>query len=149
MSEETKEYLSKTEYEEIGEMLLELIAGCPYTPKDTPIKYQSKDVGRCIYLFTTGGEVKKRNVLGGFTAELNIQVAYRNFPQSNEQMLDAQLTVDKITGWMEELENLPGLTDNRIITKITASESFPVVEEVDGEKTTVFTANVVMEYEVE
>lgn len=149
MSEETKEYLSKTEYEEAGEMLLELIAECPYTPKDAKIKYQSKDVGKCIYLFTTAGEVKKRNVLGGFTAELKAQVAYQNFPQGNEQMLDAQLTVDKITGWMEECKTLPGLTDNRIITKITASESFPAVEEVGGDKTTVFTADVVMEYEAE
>ena len=45
--------------------------------------------------------------------------------------------------------NLPRLTGNRTITKITAGGSFSDVEEVEGDKSTVFAANVVMEYEVE
>lgn len=34
MPEEIKERLSKTEYDKVGEMLLELIAECPFVPAD-------------------------------------------------------------------------------------------------------------------
>ena len=149
MPEEIKERLSKTEYDKVGEMLLELIAECPYIPAGANIKYNSKDVGKCVYIITAGGNIKSRNVLGGFTAELTIQVAYQSFPQGNGQMINAQAAVDNITGWLEDIQNLPRLTGNRTITKITASGSFPDVEEVEGDKSTVFAANVVMEYEVE
>lgn len=149
MSEEIKERLSKTEYDRIGDMLLELFGDCPYIPKDAKIKYNSKDVGKCVYIITAGGNIKSRNVLGGFTAELTIQVAYQSFPQGNGQMINAQAVVDNITRWLEDIQNLPKLTENRTITKITAGGSFPDVEEVEGDKATVFAANVVMEYEVE
>ena len=149
MPEEIKERLSKTEYDKVGEMLLELIAECPFIPKDAKVKYNSKDVGKCVYIITAGGNIKSRNVLGGFTAELTIQVAYQSFPQGNGQMINAQAVVDNITSWLEDVENLPSLTENRKVTKITASGSFPDVEEVEGDKSTVFAANVVMEYEVE
>lgn len=149
MSEEIKERLSKTEYDRIGDMLLELFADCPYIPDGAKIKYNSKDVGKCVYIITAGGNIKSRNVLGGFTAELTIQVAYQSFPQGNGQMINAQAVVDNICNWLEDIQSLPQLTGNRTITKITASGSFPDVEEVEGDKATVFAANVVMEYEVE
>lgn len=149
MTEEIKERLSKTEYDKVGEMLLELIAECPYIPKDAKIKYNSKDVGKCVYIITAGGSIKKRNILGGFTAEINIQVAYQSFPQGNGQMINAQAVVDNIVSWLEDVDNLPALTDNRKVTKITASDSFPSVEEVEGDKATVFASNVVMEYKKE
>ena len=38
MPEEIKERLSKTEYDKVGEMLLELIAECPYIPEDAKVK---------------------------------------------------------------------------------------------------------------
>ena len=147
MPEEIKERLPKTEYDKVGEMLLELIAECPYIPEGAKIKYNSKDVGLCVYIITAGGSIKSRNVLGGFTAELTIQVAYQSFPQNNRQMIDAQAVVDNIIGWLEDIHNLPRLTKNRTITKITAGSSFPDVEEVEGDKSTVFAANVVIEYE--
>lgn len=146
MPEEIKERLSKTEYDKVGEMLLELIAECPYIPKDAKVKYNSKDVGKCVYIITAGGGIKKWDITGGFTAELNIQVAYQSFPQGNGQMINAQAIVDNITGWMEDIENLPRLTKNRTITKITAGGTFPDVEEVEGDKATVYVSNVVMEY---
>ncbi|NBH15360.1 hypothetical protein D3Z36_14525 [Lachnospiraceae bacterium] len=146
MSEEIKERLSKTEYDRIGDMLLELFGDCPYIPKDAKIKYNSKDVGKCVYIMTGAGGIKNRDIIGGFTAELPIQVAYQSFPQGNGQMINAQDVVDNITEWLEDIENLPKLTGNRAITKITAGGSFPDVEEVEGDKATVFAANVVMEY---
>lgn len=149
MPEEIKERLSKTEYDKVGEMLLELIAECPYIPAGANIKYNSKDVGKCVYIITAGGNIKSRNVLGGFTAELTIQVAYQSFPQGNGQMINAQSVVDNITGWLEDVDNLPILTKNRKVTKITASGSFADVEEVEGDKSTVFAANITMEYKKE
>ena len=38
MPEEIKERLSKTEYDKVGEMLLELIAECPFIPTGANIK---------------------------------------------------------------------------------------------------------------
>ena len=149
MPEEIKERLSKTEYNKVGEMLLELISECPYIPKDAKVKYNSKDVGKCVYIITAGGSIKKRNVLGGFTAELTIQIAYQSFPQGNGQMINAQAVVDNITSWLEDVENLPSLTENRKVTKITASGSFPDVEEVEGDKSTVYASNIIMEYRKE
>ena len=148
MAEEIKERLSKTEYDKVGEMLLELIAECPYIPKDAKIKYNSKDVGKCVYIITFGDGNKKPDVTGGFTANLTIQIAYQSFPTGNGQMINAQAVVDNITGWLEDVQNLPRLKGNRIVTKITAGNTFANVEEVEGDKSTVFAANVVMEYEV-
>lgn len=146
MPEEIKERLSKTEYDKVGEMLLELIAECPFIPKDAKIKYNSKDVGKCVYIITAGGGIKKWDISGGFTADLNIQLAYQSFPTGNGQMINAQSVLDNIAGWLEDVENLPKLTGNRKITKFTASDSFSAVEEVEGDKATVYVSNVVMEY---
>ena len=54
-----KERLSKTEYDKVGEMLLELIAECPYIPAGANIKYNSKDVGKCVYIITAGGGISR------------------------------------------------------------------------------------------
>lgn len=146
MKEEIKERLSKTEYDKVGEMLLELIAECPFIPKDAKIKYNALEVGKCVSISTIGGSIKKWDIAGGFTAELAIRILYQSFPTTNSQMINAQAVVDNITGWMEDIENLPRLTKNRTITKITAGGTFPDVEEVEGDKATVYVSNVVMEY---
>ena len=154
MLEENKERLSRAEYDKIGDMLLELMNDCPYVPKDSKgqkikIKYNAKDVGTCVCIFTTGGNIKSKNVLGGFTAELTMQIAYKSAPQGNGAMIDAQNVLEKITGWLEDFENLPKLTNNRTITKITAGASFPTIDDVEGDNATVYASNVVMEYEVD
>ena len=89
---------------------------------------------------------KKWDIAGGFTADLNIQLAYQSFPTGNGQMINAQFVLDNIAGWLEDVENLPKLTGNRKITKFTTSDSFSAVEEVEGDKATVYVSNVVMEY---
>lgn len=149
MKEEIKERLSKTEYDKVGEMLLELISGCPFIPPDTKVKYNAIDVGKCVSIITAGGNIKKKNVLGGFTAELAIQIAYQSFPTGNGQMVNAQAVVDNISGWLEDIKNLPRLTGNRTITKITAGGSFPDVKDVQGDKSVVYITNVTMEYKKE
>lgn len=149
MPEKIKERLSKTEYDKVGEMLLELIAECPFIPKDAKVKYNSLEVGKCVSISTAGGSIKKKNVLGGFTAELTVQVLYQSFPTTNSQMINSQSVVDNITSWMEDVENLPYLSKNRKVTKITASPSFSDVIEVGGDKSTVYVSNLTLEYKKE
>ena len=62
MPEEIKERLSKTEYDKVGEMLLELIAECPYIPADLKgkaggIQYQSMGTDKCIGVAPRKGSV--------------------------------------------------------------------------------------------
>lgn len=153
--EENREHLSKTEYDKVGEMLLELVAKCPFIPADLKdkaggIQYQSMGEGKCIGILTLpGAKYVKKNVLGGFTAQVHFQIAYKGFPINNKQRIDAQAVVDSIMDWLENIQNLPGLSGSRTITKVTASSSFATVDEVSNDKSTVFVADAVMEYEAE
>lgn len=155
MSEEIKEQLTKQEYDKVGDMLLELIRACPKVPKDLKDKeegilYQSMSTGRCLGIITLpGAKYVKKNVLGGFTAQVSFQIAYKSLPTTNQQRIDAQNTVDQIMGWLEDVKGLPGLTGSRTVTKITASSSFASKDDVGDDKSVVFVADAVMEYEVE
>lgn len=153
MGEEIKEELPKKEYKKVGEMLLALIAECPYIPadlRDKPdgIQYQSRGTGKCISIITPpGGRIKSKNVLGEFTAEIHLQIAYKSFPDDNTQAVNAQDVVDKIMEWLGDIENLPSLSGGRRITDITPSPSFGTVDDAGEDKSTVFVANAVIEYE--
>lgn len=155
MPEEIKERLSKTEYDKVGEMLLELIAECPFVPKDLKdkaggIQYQSMGTEKCISIMTLpGGNYKSKNVWGEFTAELPMQIAYKSFPTNNKQRVDAQAVLDDIMCWLDDVENLPRLSGGRKVTQIVSSPTFPSVDDVEGDKSTIFVANATMEYEVE
>ncbi len=150
MPEEIKERLSKTEYDKVGEMLLELIAECPYIPADLKgktggIQYQSMGTDKCIGILTLpGAKYVKKYVSGSFVAQVSFQIAYKSSPTNNKGRIDAQAVVDNI---MEDIEKLPSLSGGRKITKITASSSFATVDEVSGDKQTVFVANAEMRYE--
>ena len=148
MSEEIKEPISKAEQKRLGDMFLELRAQCPHVPKDANIKYNAKDVGKCVYILTAGDSVRKYDITGGFTSKLKIQVAYQSFPTGNGQIINAQDVSDSITMWLEDVENLPVLKGGRKVTNFTAYDSFSSVEEVEGDKATVFAANADMEYRV-
>lgn len=154
MPEEIKERLSKTEYDKVGEMLLELIAECPYIPADLKgkaggILYQATGVEKSISILTLpGGRVKNKNVWGEVTAELPIEIAYKSFPTSNKQRIDAQNVVDKIMQWLDDVENLPKLSGGRRITQIISSPTFSTIDDVEGDKSTVFVADATMECEI-
>lgn len=145
---EEKERLSKTEYKKVGEMLLELIGECPHIPEDIisndRILYNDTDDDRGIFILTNGGGIKDRDIIGGFTATLNIQIAYQSFPTTNMQRINAQNVVDKIMQWLSDVENLPSLSTGKIID-ITASSSFAVKEGTKEDKSTIFAADAVME----
>ncbi len=90
MPEEIKERLSKTEYDKVGEMLLELIAECPYIPVGANIKYNSKDVGKCVYIITAG-EISKAEMCLGIYGRIDYPDCLPKFPTG-------QRTDDKCTG---------------------------------------------------
>lgn len=144
------ELLSKTEYNTVGEMLLNLIAECHYIPEGLTLQYQSLKTDESIGVFTLpGAKYLKKNVIGGFTAQINFQVAYKSFPTTNGGRIESQSIVDKIMDWLEKVDELPALSGGRTITKITASNSVAYTDTTGNDKSITFAANAVMEYEAE
>ena len=153
---EEKERLSKTEYDKVGEMLLELIAECPHVPqsvKNVPqgqgILIDSTGTGLGLFILTDGGRIKKRNVLGGFEAVINMQIAYQSKADTNSKRINAQETVNKITGWLGDLQSLPKLTGDRTITKFEASGARAARSDTTNDGYVMYASDVVMEYEVD
>ncbi len=147
---ETAELLNKTEYNTIGEMLLHLIAECPYIPEGLTPQYQNINTDTSIGVFTLpGAKYLKKNVTGGFTAQINFQVAYKSFPSGNGDRIKSQSVVDNIMSWLEKVDELPALSGGRTITKITASNSVPYADATGNDKSITFAADAVMEYEAE
>lgn len=149
MSEEKYESLSLSEYELIGRALFELLADCPEIPDGVPLKYQTKEKGESICFLTFDSRRTSKNVQGGFTGQVNFQIAYKSFPTTNGQRINAQSVVDKIMKWFEGVRDYPLLTDDRTITKITVSSSEPFTDSADADGNVVFAANAVMKYEAE
>lgn len=144
---ENVELLSNAEYTEVCKALFELLFKCPHIPEGLIPQYQSIGEKESIGLFTLpGSKYLGWDISGGFTAQVNFQVAYKSFPTTNAQRLESQSTTDDIMAWLEKVENLPVLTDKRKITKITASNSVPYVDAGGEDKSVTFAANAVMEY---
>ena len=149
MPEEKYERLSLSEYELIGKALFELLSECPELPEGVPLQYQTKKKGESISFLTFDSRRTSQNIQGGFTAQVNFQIAYKSFPTTNGQRINAQSAVDKIMKWFEGVRDYPLLTDGRTITKITVSSSEPFTDSADTDGNVVFAANAVMEYETE
>ena len=148
MPEQTKiEPLSATEYDIIEKALWELVKQYPkeQIDPDVEVRYGELDAGTSVAVAANGGRYKSRNVLGGFTAEVNFSVAYKSSPTNSPQRINSQAFVGRIMRWLENTKDLPLLTGGRTITKITASGTY------DGgttqDKSTVYAADAVMEYE--
>ncbi len=149
MSEQQIEPLSATEYDVIEKALWDLVKQCPLLQGDMDIdtEYDALGADKSLAVFVLGGRYKKRNVLGGFTAEINFRVAYKSSPKTSNQRIDRQAFVGRIMRWLENTKELPLLTDNRVITKITASGVIPYKDETGQDSSTVYAADAVMEYE--
>lgn len=146
------EHLSATEYDTIGKALWELVKQYPRQPDDpTEIaQYDSLDAESSLAVFTLpSGRYKSHNVIGGFTAEVGFRVAYKSFPTTSPDRIDAQAFVGRIMSWLENTKDLPHLTGDRVITKITASSAVPYTDETGEDKGMVYAADAVMEYEAE
>lgn len=146
------ERLSATEYDIIEKALWELVKQYPRqeTDPDVVAQYDALDADTSLAVFTLpGGRYKKRNVLGGFTAEISFRVAYKSNPKTSPQRINAQAFVGRIMKWLENTKDLPRLTGGRTITSITASNAVPYKDETGQDKNIVYAADAVMEYEAE
>lgn len=150
MPEQTKiEPLSATEYDIIEKALWELVKQYPKEQIDPDVTAQYDELGADVSLavFTLpGGKYKKWDIVGGFTAEISFRVAYKSNPKTSPQRINAQAFVGRVMRWLENTTDLPLLTDNRKITKITASNTLPYKDETGNDKSTVYAADAVMEY---
>lgn len=149
--EERIEPLSATECDTVEKALWELVKKYPRQVGDPNVtaEYDALGANKSLAVYVFGGRKKKPNVQGGFTAEVNFQVAYKSLPQTSIQRIDAQAYVGRIMRWLEDTRDLPLLTDGREITKITASGAIPYKDETGQDKSTVYAADAVMEYEVD
>lgn len=138
--------LSADEYDRVGDMILELFAQCPHIPKGASIKYNSEDTGTCVCIFTTGGNYLKKYVSGSFEAELWLEIGYQSFPKGNGQIINSQAVVDNIAKWLENIEELPKLSDGRTITSFSANNSFPAVKDVENDTSVTFAVKASMKY---
>lgn len=141
------ELLSATEYSTVAEALFELVQ---QYPERAGIKAEFDALGanKSLAVFMVGGRIKKRNVLGGFTAGVNFSVAYRSQPRTSDQRIDRQEFVGEIVKWLENVKDLPRLNDNRTITKITAI-GVPYKSEADDKGNETYAADATMEYRKE
>ena len=121
---EEKEHLNSEEYEKVGEMLLSLVAECPHRPKsifDVPsgngLLLDDTYDGLGIFVLTDGGRLKKKNVLGGYEAVINIRIVYQSKADSNPKRGNAQEIVNDITDWLGKIKNFPKLKNGMVITK--------------------------------
>lgn len=150
MAEQQLEPLGAKEYDIIEKALWELVQQCPDIDPDLNMQYDALDSDKSLAVFTLpGGRVKKRNVLGGFVAELAFRVAYKSNPTQSAQRLNAQAFVGMVMKWLEETKDLPRLTSGRTITKINILTVPPFQMDVDEDKSTIYAADAVMEYEAE
>jgi hypothetical protein len=144
------ESLSATEYDTVGKALWELIKQYPRQPDDLVPQYDELGADESLAVLTlSGGGYKSRNIQGGFTATMNFRVAYKSMPSDSPQRIDSQAFVGKIMAWLENVKELPLLTDNRTITKITASNVIPYRDETGNDNSIVYAADAVMEYEAD
>ena len=144
------EPLSAKEYEVINDALWELVKSYPRTFEDPSVvaQYDALGAQSSLAVLVDGGRYKKHNVLGGFTAEVNFRVAYKSSPTTSPDRIDSQAFVGRIVAWLESTRDLPPLTGGRSITKITMQTS-PRKYESETDKSIVYAADVVMEYEAD
>ncbi len=147
-----KERLSDKEYESIGRLLLELIAECPYVPDAVAqepggILYQSIGTKAFIGIYTLpGARYLKKYVSGNFTAQIDFQVAYKSFPETNQQRVDAQAAVDNIMSWLEGIAELPPLSGGRKIESVSVSNGAAYKNDTADDTGVTFVANATMKY---
>lgn len=141
------ELLSATEYSTVAEALLELVRKYPEKKGLTP-EFDALGANKSLAVFPVSGRIKKRNVLGGFTAELTFSVGYKGYSKTSDQRIDQQEFVGEIVKWLENVKDLPRLTGNRTITKITAV-GIPYKGEVEKDGSVTYYADAVMEYEAD
>lgn len=141
------EPLSAAECETVAEALLELVRKYPEL-KDVNAEYDALGSSKSLAVFVAGGRSKKPDILGGFYAEVNFSVGYKGYSKTSDQRINQQEFVGGIVRWLENEKDLPILTDNRTITKITAL-GVPYKGETEKDGSITYYADAMMEYKKE
>lgn len=149
--EDQIEPLSAIECDTVEKAVWELVKQYPHQNGDPDVKaeYDALGASKSLSVSVIGGRYIKKNVLGGFTAEVTFRVAYKGMPTTSDLRLKAIAFVGRIMRWLENTKELPRLTNGRTITKITAGGAVPYKDETGQDKNTVYVANAVMEYEAD
>lgn len=114
-----RENLSSSEYTAIGQAVMDMVSSYPDAPENITYDYQSINGVNHIGVITTpGGRYLKRDVTGGFEAQLPFDIVYRCAATENIQLLNAEKLLDGIADYLENM-SYPSLTDGRAILKIT------------------------------
>lgn len=96
------EPLSGSEYRIIGKAMLERIQAYDGLPAGVALDYQAiNGVNHIGFITTPGGKYLKRDIYGGFEAQLPFQVAYMLAGTGNKEMLDAETLLDGLTEFLE------------------------------------------------
>lgn len=138
------ELLSATEYSTVAEALYELVQQCPERA-GLKADFDALGTNKSLAVFMVGGRYKKKYVSGSFTAEVNFSIAYKSQPRTSDQRIDRLEFVGEIVKWLENTKDLPLLTDNRTITKITA-RGIPYKSDTDDKGNETYAQDAVMEY---
>lgn len=139
------ESLSTTECSTLAEALYELVQKYSRQAGKPKVEFDALGAKTSLAVFVMGGRIKKYDIVGGFAAEVNFSIAYKSSPASSDQRIDRQEFVGEIVKWLENEKDLPRLTDNRTITKITAL-GVPYKSDVDDKGNETYAADAVMEY---
>ncbi len=141
------ELLSATEYDTVEKALWELVKQYPKQKGDPDVRaeYDALGANKSLSVSVFGGRYKKKYVSGSFNAEVAFHIAYKSQPTSSDLRINAQAFVGRIMKWLENTKNLPKLTDNRTIIKIT-TQGVPYKDDSEQNKDTVYAADATMEY---
>lgn len=129
MAEEQKNkgLVSAEEHNQVARKVLAWLNTCPYKPVFR-IDFENlanDDLGMCISAIQ-GIFVTRRYIDGGYEAQYQFKIVYRNQPGSNDERLEADEILDKIGSWAEYTDK-PNIGEGRVVKSIrrnTASALF-------------------------
>jgi hypothetical protein len=135
--------LSGTEYSIIGAALFNKLT---MYSRDLLFDYQSLDDDGHVGLMTTpGGKYLSRDIIGGYTAQLPIQIMYRTKAQTNKELLSAEALITDIAAYLET-KPYPDLDGGRVITQILI-DGIPYRAQADNSASVVFALTGFVKYE--
>lgn len=107
MDDKKKVYVPAAEQDQISRMLLTWLNGCPSKPGTIRFEYLRDDV-TSISLSTIQGAYKVRSyITGGYMAEYQFQLIYRDQPSSDDGRLEMDEVLNAIADWATSRERIP------------------------------------------
>lgn len=118
MSDKPIVLASAEETGQISRTLLAWLNDYPDLPVDT-INFEFLGDPKSMALSTVQGAYKTAQyITGGYTAEYQFKIVYRVYGESNNAILSADETLDKIASWAVERADKPDIGEGRTVTRI-------------------------------